>query len=157
MDRRTAEKKTGSSFIFWQRWLFFSSLLFALAGIIFALAPANFLSFEYSRALARLFWNTENLPATTDTFRNFIWGPFGGTFCCAYLLLAYIAWFPFQRRERWARNAIVFCFGSWIILDSVACIRYGVYFQLYLINVVSLLQKLLPLLFTWKDFKKGPA
>lgn len=142
------------SFFFWQRWLFYSSLLFALFGIAFAVYGSNPIFLPYTNALARIFGFGESMPASFDPFRAFIWGPIGATITCSYILLAYIAWFPFQRKERWARNAIIAAFGVWVILDSAVCINYGVYFQIYLINLFSILTKALPLIFTWKDFLK---
>jgi len=88
-------------FLFWQQWLFWTSVLIAVIGIVFA----------------------------------------------------FIAWGPFRRKERWARNAIIAAFTIWVLLDSAICIRFGVYFQIYVINLISLVLKGLPLVFTWKEFK----
>lgn len=142
-----------SSFIFWQRWLFLSSILFAMFGIVFAVYGNNPFFMPYNKALAYIFWSGENMPAGTEPFRAFIWGPLGGTIACCYILLAFIAWFPFRRKERWARNAIIAAFGIWILLDSAVCIYYGAWFQIYIINAFSLLQKGLPIIFTWREFK----
>jgi hypothetical protein len=144
------------NFIFWQRWLFYSSLLFAFFGIVFAIYGNNSLFLPYNQALARLFWNQPNIPTDIEPFQRFIWGPLGATIACCYILLAFIARYPFRNKETWARNAIIAAFGTWIILDSAVCLYYGVYFQIYIINAFSLLQKLLPIIFTWKDFKINP-
>jgi hypothetical protein len=141
------------SFIFWQRWLFYSSLVIALFGIVFAIYGNNPFFMLYNKALAQIFWASENIPPDIDPFRAFVSGPMGGTVACSYILLAYIAWFPFRRKERWARNAIIAAFGVWTLLDSVICIYYDVYFQVYIINAISILQKALPIIFTWKEFK----
>lgn len=111
----------------------------------------------YNHALASIFWHQQNIPAEAERFRAFIWAPLGGTIACSYIMVAFIAWHPFRRKEKWARNAITIAFGTWIVLDSMACLYYGVYFQVYLINAFSLLQKALPLIFTWKDFKKNES
>ena len=142
------------SFIFWQRWLFYSSLLFALFGIVFAVYGNNLFFMPYNKALAHVFGFGENIPAELEPFKAFIWGPLGGTIACCYILLAFIAWFPFRKKERWARNAIIVAFGGWVVLDSAVCLYYGVYFQIYIINAFSILVKALPIIFTWRDFKK---
>jgi hypothetical protein len=141
------------SFIFWQRWLFYSSLVFALFGIVFAIYGHNPFFLPYNNALAHIFGWRGGIPTSIEPFRAFIWGPLGGTIACCYILLAFIAWFPFQRKERWARNAIIVAFGIWVILDSSVCIFYGVYFQVFIINAFSVLIKALPVIFTWKEFK----
>ena len=142
------------SFIFWQRWLFFSSISFAIFGIVFAVYGNNPFFAPYNKALAHIFWSSENIPAVVEPFRAFIWGPLGGTIACCYILVAFIAWFPFQRKERWARNAIMVAFGVWVLLDSSVCIYYDAFFQIFIINIFSILQKALPIIFTWKEFKK---
>ncbi len=141
------------SFVFWQRWLFYSSLLFALFGIVFAVYGNNPFFLPYNNALAHIFWSSDNIPVDVEPFKGFVWGPLGATIACCYILLAFIAWFPFKRKELWARNAIIVAFGIWVILDSAVCIYYGVYFQVYIINAFSVLIKGLPIIFTWKEFK----
>lgn len=143
------------SFIFWQRWLSYSSLLFALFGIVFAVYGNNPFFMPYNKALAHIFWMSDNIPVEIVPFKAFIWGPLGGTIACCYILLAFIAWFPFRRKERWARNAIIVAFGVWVVLDSAICLYYGVYFQIYIINAFSILVKALPIIFTWREFKKA--
>jgi hypothetical protein len=143
------------SFIFWQRWLFYSCLIFALFGIIFAIDGNIFLFAPYNHALAEILWETPEIPKEAESLRAFIWGSLGGTIACCYILTAFIAYYPFRRKEAWSRNAIIFAFGVWIILDSLVCIYYGVYFQIYIINAFSFLQKALPIIFTWKNFKSN--
>jgi hypothetical protein len=140
------------SFHFWQQWLFYSSLAFAASGILFAVYGNNPIFIHYNNALAGIFWNTGNMPLETERFRAFIWAAFGGTIACCYLLLAFIAYYPFKRREKWSWWAIVIGYGVWIIIDSLACIYYQVYFQIYVINLFSFSVKALPLIFTRKYF-----
>jgi hypothetical protein len=140
------------TFLFWQRWLFYSSLIFAFFGIAFAVYGSNPLFLPYNNALARVFGFGDSIPVSIEPFRAFIWGPLGATIACCYILLAFIAWYPFQRKERWARNAIMLAFGVWVVLDSAVCLQYGVYFQIYLINGFSILVKALPIIFTWRNF-----
>ena len=149
-----ANSSPGSRFIFWQRWLVYTSLLFALFGIVFAIYGNNPFFKLYNDALAKVFWNTDQFPPETESFRAFIWAPLGGTIACGYILLAYIAAYPFKRKELSARNAIIVGFGIWIAIDSLASLYYGVYVQFYIINAFSFLIKALPILFTWNDFQK---
>jgi len=146
--------RENSRFIFWQRWLVYTSIVFALSGVLFAVYGNSHLFKFYNDALEKIFWDTGKITDETEAFRAFIYAPLGGTIACCYILLTYIAIYPFKRKELWARNAIIIGFGAWIIIDSAACIHYGVYFQSYLINGFSFLIKALPLVFTWKDFQK---
>ncbi|GAB3511532.1 hypothetical protein GCM10027442_21490 [Emticicia fontis] len=125
----------------------------ALMGVLFAL-NANLPIFPiYDHLIAEIFWQTDKIPIEVKDFRHFVAGPLGGTIACCYILLAYITWYPFQRKEKWARNAIMISFTIWCLIDSYICLRFEVYFQIYLINALSVLQKALPIVFTWKEFK----
>jgi hypothetical protein len=139
-------------FYFWQQWLFYSSLVFALFGVVFAVWGNNPIFKYYNSGLAKIFWSSNSIPQPAEEFRRFIWAPLGGTIACCYILLAYIAYFPFRRRERWAWWAAAVAYTVWIILDSGACLYYGVYFQVWLINGFSFLVKALPLAFTYSNF-----
>jgi hypothetical protein len=141
-----------SSFLFWQKWLFYTSLVFAISGIAFAFAGNNFLIQPYNKMLAELFWHSSTFPVEADRFRTFIYAPLGGTIACCYILLAFIARYPFKNKECWARNAIIIAFGVWVLIDSSVCIYFRVYPQVYLINLFSITIKALPIIFTWKHF-----
>jgi hypothetical protein len=141
-----------SRFLFWQKWLFYSSLIFALGGIVFALFEKNLLFLPYDKMVANALWHSSEFPPEAETFRAFIFLPFGGTIACAYILLAYIAWYPFKEKKVWARTAIITAFSFWVIMDSVGCWYFEIYPQIYIINAFSIVVKALPIVFTWKDF-----
>ncbi len=142
-----------NSFLFWQKWLFYSSLLFAVFGLAIAFYSSNPLAEYYFKLLAHIFWNQSHFPEEALDFRKFVLGPLGGTIACCYFLMAYIARFPFKNKEPWARNAIAVATLFWFFTDSSISLYYGVYFQALVINLFSLIVKLLPLFFTWKMFR----
>jgi hypothetical protein len=142
-----------SHFIFWQRWLFYTSLIFVVYGILLAFFANTLLFKPYNKMIASILWQLDTLPQDVIPFRDFICGPFGGTIACSYILLAYIAHYPFLAKQKWARNAITLSFGIWFIIDSTICFKFKVYPQIYLINIFSLVIKALPLIFTWKEFR----
>lgn len=142
-------------FLFWQKWLYYTSLIFALFGLVLALYGNNVLFSPYHKMLAQIFYNSELFPDITHTFYTFILGPIGATIFVCYFLLACIARYPFRRKERWARDAIVVGFSIWYITDALVSIYYGVYFHTFVIHLlVSVPQKALPIIFTWNEFKK---
>jgi hypothetical protein len=136
-------------FLFWQRWLLVSGLLFAAGSVALAIINDEYISW-YNQKLIAVFGLQK---ATEESTRliSFLRGPMGGTMACCYILLSYIAAFPFQNKETWARDAIVVGFGFWMLLDTAACLYYSMYLQV-VVNVISLLVKALPLVFTWKYF-----
>ena len=141
------------SFAFWHMWLFISTVLLALGGAIFAIWGSSPIFEPYNESLNKVFWHSSEMPSEVKPFRVFVNGPMGGTIACCYTLLAYIVWYPFRRKEKWARNAIIVAFSIWVVLDSAVCIYTGMYFQVYIINALSILQKALPIIFTWNAFK----
>lgn len=157
LNKTKQNSPSNTSFIFWQNWLFYSSLVIAFAGIIFALFGSSSLFVPYHNVLARALWHQQNIPSEVMPFFGFVCGPAGATIACCYLLLAYIARYPFKRKERWARNSIILAFGAWFIFDSAVSIYYGVYFQVVILNGLSFFQKALPLIFTWKHFKSSAS
>jgi hypothetical protein len=143
-----------TNFFFWQKWLFYSSLLFAFAGILFACCGHSFLFQPYEKMLASTIWNDNQLPKDAALLSGFIYGPFGGTIACCYILLAFIAKYPFKEKQVWARNSIIVAFGVWVVLDSMACFYFEVYPQIYIINAFSIITKAFPIIFTWKEFSR---
>ena len=143
-----------SHFLFWQKWLFYSSLLFAAYGVVFAFYGKNMLFLPYDEMVAKVFWQKTEFPPAAEPYRAFIYGPLGGTIACCYILLAFIARYPFKEKQVWSRNAIMTAFAVWVVIDSSLCISFGVYPQVYLINAFSICVKALPLIFTWTDFKR---
>lgn len=144
-----------TNFLFWQRWLFFSSILFAATAILFAFFGNSFLFEAYNKLLAGVFWGNSEFPENVESFYAFIHGSFGGTMACCYILLAFIAYHPFKEKQVWARNAIIIAFSFWVLIDSSMCFYFGVYPQIYIINTFSIVVKALPLIFTWKEFSKA--
>lgn len=142
-------------FLFWQRWLYYSSLLFALFGLVLAFYGTNPLFQPYQRMLAHVFYNQSQFPDASHTFYQFVLGPLGATIFVCYFLLACIAKYPFRNKERWARNAIVIGFSIWYITDALVAVYYGVYIHTFVIHLlISVPQKALPVIFTWKAFNR---
>ncbi|MES2781140.1 MAG: hypothetical protein V4651_14700 [Bacteroidota bacterium] len=143
---------TSCSFLFWQRWLYYTSLVFAFAGILFAFFGDSVLFSSYNKLLAQVFWHQSEMPVEGKAFIHFMYKPFGGTIACCYILLAFIARYPFKEKKVWARNAIIIGFGCWVIIDTIGCLYANVYPQIYFINTFSILVKALPIVFTWNYF-----
>ena len=153
---RKSNNRGDKRFHFWQQWLYYSSLVFATAGLVLAFYGNNLLFRPYHRMLAKQFFNQDTFPEATQELYTFVMGPMGATMAGIYLLLALIARYPFRRKERWSRNAIAIAFGVWFLADAVVSLYYGVLFQVLLLHLlVSVPQKALPLIFTWNAFNSN--
>lgn len=144
-----------SSFYYWQLWLFYSSILFALSGLLLILFGTQSIFKYYYLAISNILFNTDDLPKDVEIFRRLWVGVIGGTIFACYSLLAFIAYYPFKEKQKWAQMAIIFSFSVWVLLDSYMCYLSRVYFQIYLLNAFSIIVKALPLIFTWRDFRKS--
>jgi hypothetical protein len=136
-----------NSFRFWFYWLLTASLLSLTAGILIALFPGSFLFEMHTAALAEAFFGKE-LTEGTEQMRRFFFGIIGGTIAGYFLLQTLIVLFPFRNRERWAWHAIFWAILLWFTIDSTLSILHGAFFNVWMINVPSLLIILLPLVFT---------
>ena len=123
------------------------------SGIALATSGVHGWFFQYDKMIAETLWQKSEFPIEADTFRAFIYIPFGGTMACCYILLAFIAWHPFKEKNMWARNAIITAFSVWVVIDSLGCLYFKIYPQIYVINAFSIIVKFLPLYFTWNDFE----
>lgn len=141
------------SFEFWRRWLFGASLFFGLFGIVAAIFGDTVLFTLWKERAAAVFWDAEAMPAEANRFRLFLFGPLGGTIAGTYVLQAYIAHYPFRRKEKWAWRASVLALLTWFGVDSAVSVYHGAIFNVYLVNVFALIGIGLPLAATWQDFK----
>lgn len=144
-------RQPGGPFRFWQRWLLYTSILFAGTGLLLAFGNNLPLFNPYYEALARQLFH-QPMPAGVSRFRGFICGPLGGTITGFYVLQAFIAAVPFARKERWSWQAILVSTIAWCVTDSLICLYYGFWIQVYAINAFSVVVKLLPLAFTRRYF-----
>jgi hypothetical protein len=142
------------NFQFWYFWLLLVSVLNLVAGLLIALFPGSFLFELHTVALAEAFFG-ENLTESTEQMRRFFFGIIGGTIAGYFLLQTLIVIFPFRNRECWSWHAIFWAILLWFLIDSTLSIVHGAFFNVWMINIPSLLLIMIPLLFTIKFFHGG--
>lgn len=143
-----------SNFHFWQKWLYYSSLFFVFVGILVALFNESIFFELWNRGAAQLFGTNGTLSSDVLSFKEFILGPLGGTISGNYMLLAFVAKYPFKRKEKWAWQAATASLLIWFLIDTSISFYHSAYFNILLINIFTLVVQGLPLIFTWKDFYK---
>jgi hypothetical protein len=94
------------------------------------------------------------LSAESTELKSFLLGPLGGTILGSYVLCAFVVAGPFKRREPWAWWAVTLSLLSWFFLDSSVSMAHGAWFNVYLINCVTLIGQGLPLMMTFRFFVK---
>lgn len=140
------------SFRFWQRWLTISCFLFGSVGIAVALFSDSPMFSLWNASFAQVFAEGAALAPEAARTKSFLLGPLGGTILGSYVLCGFVAAVPFARRERWAWWAISLSLASWFALDSTVSVRHGACFNVYLINLVTLVGQGIPLAMTAPAF-----
>ena len=140
------------NFQFWQKYLYYSSLFFAFVGFFIAVFNNSILFELWNQGAAQLFGTNGTLGTDVLAFKSFILGPLGGTIAGSYVLLAFIAKYPFKRKEKWAWQAATASLLVWFIIDTSICFYHGAYFNILLINFFTITVQGLPLIFTRKYF-----
>jgi len=138
-------------FRFWQKWLLIVSIFFAVMGLIIALLPGGIMFHPHIDSTAELFFGGP-IPEEAENLRTFLFGIIGGTVAGYFLLQIFIVRGPFQRREPWAWHAILWAMLLWFVIDSTLSISHGAFFNVWMINIWTLVLVGLPLMMTRKYF-----
>lgn len=145
------------NFLFWQRWLFITSLCVMLFGLFMALGNSTRL---YDAAVNKfydpVFWKAGPVPDDARAFQQWVYGAWGGTLAGWSVIIAFIAGNPFKRKERWAWTGLTAMLFAWYLLDTAVSLFHGVIVNVVLNTVVGL-ALLLPLVFTRKHFQNRQA
>ena len=145
-----------NNFEFWYNWLLLSSIIFALFGIIVAYFGDSLIFSIYNSYLTQTFWQSDVIPTNIREFKSFIYGPLGGTITGQYVMMLFIVYYPFRKKEAWAWYAIAFSHLFWFIIDSSISIYYKAYFNFIFVNLFTILVIGPPLIFTKKGFRTKP-
>lgn len=139
---------------FWSRWLVAVSFISMAFGLLLAFAPGITHStmgvFVYDTvAGAGAFAALTEADLAVQTI---LYGVLGAVMVSWMIVIAWLAYIPFQRGERWAWLAIDVSVGVWFVIDSVVSATNGMPINV-LFNVGFLILFSLPLLATYRQFR----
>lgn len=140
------------SFGFWHKWLLAVSVLNVVIGLVIAVLPDSALFALHASATADVFFDGD-MPAQAAELRAFLFGPLGGTIAGYFLMQTFVVWGPFRRREPWAWHAILWAMLLWFVVDSAMSTLHGAFFNVWMINLSTLVLVGLPLLMTRRAFR----
>ena len=138
-------------FSLWQRWLFVVGLIMSAFGVLLALFNATPLFALFDRQINPVFWGTVDIPGEARDFQKWVYGVLGATLAGWGVFLAFIAHYPFKRREKWAWNCILAGLLVWFVIDTAISLNFKVYFNAAF-NTVLFVAVVLPLWFSRKHF-----
>jgi len=137
------------SFKFWQKWLLVSGIIISIFGISMVL---NINSEGFNSHINPVFWGNETPNIQVKDFQQWIYGVLGATMVGWGIFIAFIAAFPFKKREKWSRNCITIGILSWYILDTFISLKANVKFNA-IGNTILAIIILMPIFFTFTKFK----
>jgi hypothetical protein len=142
------------SFNFWRIWLFIVAVVIAVFGVLMAFLNQTAIFAIFNREINAVFWPSGEIGRGLPQFQSWVYGVWGATVAGMGIFAAYVAHYPFARREKWARQCLAAGTGVWYVLDTYISLASGVIFNA-LFNTVIFLLIAVPLGFTWKEFKAG--
>jgi hypothetical protein len=141
-------------FHFWQRWLLVVGIAVAAFGVFMAFLSGTPLFDLFNRQIDPAFWSAIAVDDAARQFQQWIYGVWGATIAGWGISLAYVARYPFSRKERWSRDALALGLLVWFVLDTSLSVIHKVYFNVAF-NTALLILGLLPVVFTWKEFTQA--
>lgn len=140
------------NFNFWQRWLLVAGIVIVAFGLgLTFLSQTVILDVLMNQPINLAFWNTPTVAEPIRMFQQWIYAVAGMTTAGWGVFVAFIAYYPFRNRERWAWLCVLSGMTLWFVVDTA----YSAYFRVYinvLINVSLYVLVMLPVIFTRKDF-----
>jgi hypothetical protein len=140
------------SFSFWQKWL----IVVCIYNIVFGLLLALFGQFQFMDVLLNqyfdpIFWPDGQITEGALQYKNWITSVLGSVVASWGMLIGFIAYYPFRRKEKWAWNAIAIAVLFWFVIDTACSLYYDVAINAAF-NLFTLALLMMPLLFTRKYF-----
>jgi len=116
-------------FNFWKVWLFVVAVVMASFGVLMAFLNQTAVFAVFNREINAVFWPTGEVGMGLPQFQSWVYGVWGATVAGMGIFAAYVARYPFARRERWARQCLVAGTVVWFVLDTFISLAFGVVFN----------------------------
>ena len=144
-------------FRLWQRCLVAVGLAMVAFGLVMVLLNDTALFNVFNEQIDPVFWGTASPSEAARVFQNWVYGAWGATLAGLGVLIAYVAHFPFKKRETWARNCLAVGLAVWYLLDTGVSVWFGVWFNAAF-NTALLVLMAIPLAASWRAFDgHGPT
>lgn len=140
-------------FSFWQKWLFFVSLYLIIFGIFFTIFnQTHAFNLLFNDKINPCFWDAKSITPEIINFQKWIYGVLGAVIVGWGIFMAFLAYYPFAKKEKWSWNCMALGLLVWYISDTAISLVFNVYFNA-MPNTIILILFALPLIFTRKYFK----
>lgn len=140
-----------SRFLLWRNWLLAVCAMVIVFGLIIALLSWSPLFGIFNELVNGVFWNGSAPDANTGQFALWAYGMLGATMAGWGVALAFIVYYPYTKKERWAWNSIVIGLLLWFVVDTLISVYALAYFNVG-VNVLLIIMAGIPLLMSRKSF-----
>jgi len=145
------------SFSFWQKWLLGVSIYHVVFGLLLAFFNQSpFMGVLLNQYFDPIFWPDNQISTGTLQYKGWISSVLGSVTASWALLIAFIAYYPFKLREKWAWSSIAAAVIFWFVIDTACSLYFNVSINA-VFNLFTLALFIIPLLFSRKYFKKESA
>lgn len=141
-------------FLFWQKWLTYANVMAIIVGFLVAFAGNSFVFEIHNEYTQKVFFESNTLQPDVLNLKNWLFGIIGGTIVGFHVLMVMISENSYKNKELWAYKAMWIAMVTWFLIDSSISLYYGAIHNVVLINLVSLVLIIIPLIMTRKEFYK---
>jgi hypothetical protein len=138
------------SFSFWQKWLALVSIYHIVLGLLLAFfGQSQFMDALLNQYFDSIFWPDNQISSGTIQYKSWVSSVLGAVIASWGMLIAFIAYYPFKLREKWAWNGIAVSVVFWFLVDTACSLYYDVSINA-VFNLFTFSLFVAPLFFTRK-------
>ena len=142
-----------STYHFWQKWLFVCGIVMFVFGVLLALLYGTPVLDWLRIGINGAFWPGEaKMPPSVQPYQFWLIGLLGAAMAGWGTTISFIAFFPFQKKEKWAWFCLLSGVLAWFVIDESLSIYFHVFYNA-IFNLGFLSMVLLPILFTAHELK----
>jgi len=131
---------------FWQNWLTVAGGVFAIFGVVMAVAGGSELfQHVFGPLIDPAFWKG-GVPGEARTFQTWAYGAWGGSVAGFGLLIAVIAKSALAPGNQRLRLGTLAAVTLWFLVDTGSCLAFGVWGNAVVLNLPSYVALAVPLL-----------
>jgi hypothetical protein len=147
-------RNTMKPFDFWKRWLLVLGAVMVVFGLLLAFFNQSAI-FDalFNSQINPAFWQSTTVPELAWDFQRWAYGVLGATVAGWGVFLAFLAYYPFAKKEKWVWNCIASGLMVWFVSDTAISLAFGVVFNAFF-NLALFVAGVLPLLATRREFRK---
>jgi len=140
------------SFNFWQKWLVGVGVYHVVFGLVLAFfGQSALMDMLINQYYDPIFWPDNEVSQGATHYKNWSTSVLGSVVASWGIFIAFLAYYPFKLREKWAWSCISVAVTLWFVVDTA----WSLYFHITInavFNSITLALFVVPLLLTRKHF-----